>query len=219
MIPRAFPLCLAVIASIAADARGEIAVTTGRNRGPAATRSFAFESVPSPAAGDAAAGATISVAGGKLDSNSAPLHALVDGELPSGEDQPGANLFFAPNSWGGRIVMDLGNAVPIRQINTYSWHPGDRGPQLYKVYGSSGRARRFDPAPKSTIDPTARGWTLLAFVDTRASDGDEGGQYGVSISGTEGTLGTWRYLLFDVFETESDDAWGQTFYSEIDVVR
>jgi hypothetical protein len=59
---------------------------------------------------------------------------------------------------------------------------------------------------------------LLAFVDTRPKSGDAGGQYAVSLTDTTGSLGRYRYLLFDVFETESEDAWGNTFYSEIDVV-
>ena len=31
-------------------------------------------------------------------------------------------------------------------------------------------------------------------------------------------LGNYRYLLFDISATENDDAFGNTFYSEIDVV-
>jgi hypothetical protein len=31
-------------------------------------------------------------------------------------------------------------------------------------------------------------------------------------------LGTFRYLLFDVHRTESADPFGNTFFSEIDVV-
>ena len=43
-------------------------------------------------------------------------------------------------------------------------------------------------------------------------------QYGVSITDASGALGKYRYLLFDCIETETDDPWGNTFYSEIDVV-
>jgi len=40
----------------------------------------------------------------------------------------------------------------------------------------------------------------------------------VSISNSAGgVLGTFRYLLFDVSRTESDDPFGNTFFSEIDV--
>jgi len=33
------------------------------------------------------------------------------------------------------------------------------------------------------------------------------------------SLGNYRYLLFDCYVTELYDNWGNTFYSEIDVVR
>jgi hypothetical protein len=65
----------------------------------------------------------------------------------------------------------------------------------------------------------ACGWREIAFADTRPKTDDGGGQYGVSITDSSGSIGRYRYLLFDIFETESDDPWGQTFYSEIDVVK
>jgi hypothetical protein len=40
----------------------------------------------------------------------------------------------------------------------------------------------------------------------------------VSISDPAGALGKFRYLLFDVSETENEDDFGNTFFSEIDVV-
>ena len=47
-----------------------------------------------------------------------------------------------------------------------------------------------------------------------------GGQYGVSVADSNGAaIGRYRYLLFDIFRTESDDAFGNTFYSEIAVVE
>jgi len=189
-------------------------ITIDHNVGAAATKSFAFPRVPPPSASDAAAHASVIVVAGTPDSNSAPLSALTDGKVPSTEDDPGANVFFKPDSWGGRIRFDLGQVTSIAQIDSYSWHPDTRAAQVYCVYGSDGTAANFDPAPGTKTDPTSVGWTKIAFVDTRPGSGERGGQYGVSIRG----VGTFRYLLFDVFETESDDVWGQTFYSEIDVV-
>jgi hypothetical protein len=193
-------------------------ITIDRNTGAAATEQFRFKRVPSPLRDDAAANAMVTLVAGALDGNSAELRALVDGAVPAEEDQPGANVFFKPNSWGGRVRIDLGRAIDIAQINTYSWHPDSRAPQLYKVYGSDGTEPNFNAAPSSKLDPTSAGWKLIAFVDTRVKEGDEGGQYGVSITSSNGTLGRYRYLLFDCFETESDDPWGQTFYSEVDVI-
>jgi hypothetical protein len=37
----------------------------------------------------------------------------------------------------------------------------------------------------------------------------------VSIADAGGMLGKFRYLLFDVVPTETDDPWGNTFFSEI----
>jgi hypothetical protein len=58
----------------------------------------------------------------------------------------------------------------------------------------------------------------VANVDTRPASGPDGGQYGVSISDSSGSLGQFRYLLFDMARTEDRDPFGNTFYSEIDVV-
>ena len=55
-------------------------------------------------------------------------------------------------------------------------------------------------------------------MDTRPKSGDIGGQYGVNISDTKGTLGKYRYLLIAASRTESDDPYGNTFFSEINVI-
>jgi hypothetical protein len=41
----------------------------------------------------------------------------------------------------------------------------------------------------------------------------------VSIADSDGSLGKFRYLLFDIVKTETDDPFGNTFYSEIDVIE
>lgn len=165
---------------------------------------------------DAAATAKLVLVAGALDRSSAPLEALTNGALPTEEDEPSSNVFFRAGTWGGRIRIDLGDAIDIAQVNAYSRHPDSRAPQLYKLYGSDEAAPNFDPLPPSKFDPAMRGWKLIAFVDTRT--GDDGGQYVVRISDSTGSLGRYRYLLLDCFETEADDDWGNTFYSEIDVV-
>jgi hypothetical protein len=191
-----------------------VPLTIERNTGPATTAEFKFKNVPQPARNDAATTATVTLIDGTLDPNSAPITALTDGLLPSAEDQPAGNVFFRANSWGGRVRIDLGKVVDFAQVNSYSWHPDTRGPQLYKLYASDGANTAFNPAPSSKLDPPSCGWKFIAFVDTRSKEGNDGGQYGVRIP----DVGRYRFLLFDFFETESDDAWGNTFYSEIDVV-
>jgi len=60
---------------------------------------------------------------------------------------------------------------------------------------------------------------LLATVDTRPAQGELGGQYGVSLSPAAGALiGSYRYLLFDISRTSDADRFGNTFFSEIDVI-
>jgi len=55
-------------------------------------------------------------------------------------------------------------------------------------------------------------------VNTLPQQGEDGGQYGVSVRDASGSLGKYRYLLFDCYVTELYDNRGNTFYSEIDVI-
>ncbi|MES2569872.1 MAG: basic secretory protein-like protein, partial [Verrucomicrobiota bacterium] len=134
------------------------------------------------------------------------------------DDQPAQNFFFAQGGDGGRIVADLGSAIDIKQINTFSRHAGTRGPQVYKVYASVGTENGFNAEPKRGTDPASCGWHLIANVDSRPKEGSMSGQYGVSIADPAGLVGKYRYLLFDVSPTEKEDPFGNTFLSEIDVV-
>lgn len=195
-----------------------ISVICGFNPNATTNREFKFKNVPSPVAGDAASNAKLTLIGGELDAGSAELNALVDGRLPTDEDEPGANVFFNAGSSGGRFRMDLGKLIDIAQVNSYSWHPNSRGPQLYKLYAAEGSETNLDLDPKRGIDPATRGWKFITTVSTLPQQGEEGGQYGVSVTDSSGSLGKYRYLLFDCYVTELYDNWGNTFYSEIDVV-
>lgn len=199
--------------------RADVTVTVDHNMGAAATTAFKFARVPSPSREDVAAPAKVDVIAGTVDRNSAPVTALTDGRLPGNQDEPEANLFFRGDSWGGRVRIDLGSVAGIAAVNSYSWHPDTRAPQVYRLYASDGTDPHFKPAPDTKADLATSGWREIAFVDTRPKAGEGGGQYGVAITDSTGSLGRYRYLLFDFYETESDDSWGQTFYSEIDVVK
>jgi hypothetical protein len=209
---------MALLAVFAPAASAQIRITVDHNTGAAATSEFKFPRVPSPARDDAAAQAKLTLVDGQLDANGANLSALVDGMLPTSEDEPGANVFFTARSFGGRFRIDLGGAIEIAQVNSYSWHPSARGPQLYKLYVSDGSEPGLDLAPRRGVDPATCGWKFMATVSTIPERGEDGGQYGVSITDQRGSLGKYRYLLFDCWVTESADDWGNTFYSEIDVV-
>jgi hypothetical protein len=193
-------------------------VVFDHNPNSTANRDFKFKNVPSPAKDDAAATAKITLIGGDLDAGSAELSALVDGHLPTDEDEPAGNVFFRAGSSGGRFRIDLGAMTDIAQVNSYSWHPNSRGPQLYKLYAAEGSETNLDLHPKRGIDPATRGWKFIATVNTLPQQGEDGGQYGVSVRDSNGSLGKYRYLLFDCYVTELYDNWGNTFYSEIDVI-
>jgi hypothetical protein len=193
----------------------DVRVAFEHNSNSTANREFKFKNIPSPVKDDAAANAKLTLIDGDLDQGSAELSALVDGRLPQDEDEPGANVFFRAGSSGGRFRMDFTTPIEIAQVNTYSWHPNSRGPQLYKLYAADGLDPKFNPDPKRGVDPASCGWKLIALVSTLPQQGEDGGQYAASVS----NVGAYRYLLFDCYVTELYDNWGNTFYSEIDVVR
>ncbi len=194
-------------------------VDVEHNANRVATRNFKFNSIPSPRKDDAAARAILTLIDGPVDAGSAYLPALNDGLLPTNEDDPGANLFFRAGSMGGRFRMDFGSAINITQIISYSWHPNSRGPQLYKLYAADGSEANFNIAPKRGVDPVTSGWKFIALVNTIPKQGEDGGQYAASVTDSSGSLGKHRYLLFDCYVTELNDNWGNTFYSEIDVIE
>src|SRR3984893_15566382 len=198
-------------------AQAQEKVTADHTPNATATSAFRFKKVPSPAKDDAATKATMLLVEGEIDGNGADLSALIDGALPTEEDQPAANFFWNAGTGGGRFRMDLGSVIEVAQVNTYSWHPSTRGPQVYKLWASDGGDPKFDSAPKSNTDPAICGWKLITVVDTRSKEGNDGGQFGVSMTDARGSLGKYPYLLFDCYATETGDEFGNTFYSEIDV--
>jgi hypothetical protein len=212
-----FVFAVVVTVSWLSFAHAQVTVTIDHN--PAGIGSFKFNKVPTPVKDDAGAQAKWLLLVGELDPNGAGFNALTDGILPTRQDQPAANFFSSAGTFGGRFRLDLGKVLEIAQINSYSWHPNSRGPQVYLLYASDGADPRFNAEPKGYIDPTTAGWKLLTVVDTRQKYGSMGGQYGVSVAAANGPLGKYRYLLFDTVATETDDDWGNTFYSEIDVIE
>lgn len=220
-MPRSAKLT-ALLASLlltATTARADVKPVVEHISNDAATAAFKFKTVPAPAKDDAATKAKITLVDGTKDDNGGDVDKLTDGKLPAEQDEPAENFFFNAGTPGGRLLIDLGAPVNVKQVNTYSWHPNTRGPQVYKLYAHDG-VKDVDPKKAATGDPAKAGWKLIAVVDTRPKDGtDPGGQYGVSIADTAGPLGKYRYLLLDCSKTESDDEFGNTFYSEIDVIE
>jgi hypothetical protein len=178
---------------------------------------FAFKKVPPPSSADLATKAKFLIVAGDEDPNGGGVAKLHDGRGPAEEDQPAENFFFNAGSPGGQLLVDFQQPAVITGINTYSWHPGSRSPQVYKLYCNT---NTHDSIPvKKTEGPNlaASGWKLLAAVDSRTNGVAPGGQVGVAVSLAGPPLNT-RYLLFDISATEKDDYFGNTFYSEIDVL-
>jgi hypothetical protein len=198
-------------------------VTSHNEKTPAERRGFLAGDMAGPLAGPGnqkdVARAVISVVDGTPDGNCgrAAIY-LSKARLPDGPDEPRDSFFFADGTDGGRLRIDLGSPVPVRQLDTYSWHPAGRGPQVYVVYGADGTTPGFDPAPKKGTDPTTCGWTRIAAVNTLPGDPNNvGGQFGVAVADPAGSVGTYRYLLLDVARPREDDQ-GNTFFSKIDVL-
>ncbi|MCF7730807.1 MAG: basic secretory family protein [Akkermansiaceae bacterium] len=203
---------------LAGNAAAEIKVTVAHPGNAAEAQGFAFKNGPTPRRSDAATTAKFTLLDGRRDGNGGTLEVLHDGQVPTEADQPGRNFFFASGTAGGRILVDLGKVIPIREIDTYSWHPGVRAPQVYTVYASDGAGAGFSAEPKRPLDPATAGWKPLAKVDTRPASGNAGGPYGVSMTDSANPPGSFRYLLFDIQPSREGDPFGQTFFSEIDVV-
>lgn len=190
-------------------------VTFEHNPNSVANREFKFRKIASPSKDDAGSTAKLTLIDGDLEQSSGALSTLVDGRLPQDEDEPGGNVFFRAGSTGGRFRMDFVTPIEITRINSYSWHPNSRGPQLYKVYGAEGSEDNLNLDPKRGVDPASCGWKLIALVSTLSDKTDDGGQYAASVS----DVGKYRHLLFDCYVTELYDNWGNTFYSEIDILK
>ena len=192
-------------------------MAVGHNAGESDSPSFKFTNVPAPRQ-NAASAAKFTVLAGEVDGSSGGLDVLHDGNVPAAADDPSANFFYAAGTAGGRLLVDLDRAYELQEINSYSCHPSARGPQVYRLYASDGTAADFSPRPAKDADPEKCGWRFIAKVDTRIDGVARGGQYGVSLSDPGGLIGKYRYLLFDISPAETSDAFGNTFYSEIDVI-
>ncbi len=152
------------------------------------------------------------------DRNGADVKVLHDGRIPADADQPAANFFLAVGSNGARLTIDLGKVFSVQSVASYSWHPGVRAAQVYTVYAAEGSEETFNAGPKRDTDPLSCGWRLLAKVDTRPENGEPGGQHGVAINAGAAPEKI-RHLLFDISPARERDPFGQTFFSEIDVIE
>lgn len=206
-------ICL--LLSCPSPASAEVQVEIARSE---LTSDFAFPNVPAPASNDAGADAIWSIVDGTKDSNSPDIDVLHDGRIPDSHDQPSANFFFRAGTKGGRIRVDLKKTISVQRIGTYSWHREDRAPQVYDIYGADDTTKNLRLDPPANVPPQSCGWKLIAKVDSRSKATNSFGQHAVAITDSTGALGNYRYLLFDIDVTETRDPYGNTFFSEIDII-
>ncbi len=234
MFQRILFVALTFLIALSSRLSAEATVAIGYQPGSRANATFRLPTVPSPVQGDAASRGKWLVISGTADPASGGLGKLSNDQLPRSADQPAENFFFAPATPGGRLRLELDRSTEIAQIRTYSWHPRERAPQVYTVYGcdqqevsSGGKLLENDESvqlkPSGTIDPASCGWTKIATVDTRRDGIGHGGQVGVVISASDHSvndqaIGHYRYLLFDIHPTRPDARFSNTFFSEIDIL-
>ncbi len=186
------------------------------------TADFRFPTIQPPSREDYAdqslGHTTIRVAQGRLryqPGQSGPAAVLLDGRGQSQQDAPGESAFFQDRAYGSFLV-DLGEAVTVSRVNSYSWHQHlidpthrTRAQQRFTLYGFSG-----DELPDLTLPPDESGWTRIARVN---SDHffkvrellDRPAQQACSITSAGGDIGRFRYLLWEVKRN--------TFFGEFDV--
>ena len=202
-----------------------VVVSVEKLIGPAATKAFAFQTLPTISQDDAGQNATFSIVDGRKAGFGADVQILNDGLGPRHDRDERLMLTFDPGTVEGRISADLGKAIDVEAINTYAWYnDSHRWNQVYRVYGSDATPANFNAAPKIGVNPTTCGWTFIADVDTRQTPGgtdlrdNDRGQSAVSVHGEKGALGKFRYLLFVTFASETQNSYGQEFWAEIDIV-
>src|SRR6267142_568868 len=111
-----------------------------------------------------------------------------------------------------------GNGADLSALTDGALPTEEDQPAVNFFWNAGTGGGRFQMDLGNVIDIATHGWKLITVVDTRSKEGDDGGQFGVSITDARGSLGKFRYLLFDCYVTETADEFGNTFYSEIDVI-
>lgn len=129
---------------------------------------------------------------------------LNDGEVAQNHDDTSRCVWYDTE---GRFFCDLGKAIPIKSINTYSWHRSNRAPQYFSLWGAKGDTM---PSPDFKHGEKTK-WQLLAAVNTQKLH--NGQIHGSSVTGhDDAALGPYRYLLWI-----TEDVGEGTFFTEIDV--
>jgi hypothetical protein len=215
-------ICIGAYATVANAAITPVITTELRshfapdNVGSGQINSSPFTTIPNLRTNDyadnaAGHGVSVTVLNGTLESGSGAASRLINGFWPTTSDDPANNVFFQ-NFNSGMFLFNLNGLVNTTEVNTYSRHTDGRTPQRYTLYGSDSLQ-----APSATGNLTPNGWQQLADVNMRSQFEAYNGIAGANIRNLSGSLGAYRFLLFDIHGVGSDGGFG-TFHSEIDVV-
>ena len=130
------------------------------------------------------------------------LPRLNDG-LTAKNDDDLEHVFFI-NFNGARVLCDLKKEIDVGAVSTFSWHVRDRAPQRFTLWGSN--KEKPDAAEKDL----KQNWTEIAKVDTQPLN--DGGKHGSLIYNPAGSVGRYRYLLWQITKPGNG-----TFFTEMDV--
>jgi quinoprotein glucose dehydrogenase len=115
------------------------------------------------------------------------LPRLHDGKLAANDDDTKASTWFEQHE--ARWILDLGKAVELGRVDTYAWHKANRAPMEFTLWAANG-----DKRPDATVVNPSAGWVKLA--DASSVKLGEGGKHGVAVVNATGTLGTYRWLMW-----------------------
>lgn len=219
-----FAISAAALLAAAFAPNASAVVTVNYANGSSATSGYDISFVPS--ASDALNGITPLFTDGGLHPASAGFSVLTNGVGQPDNDSITQSAFFdgsgGANVTNGRYLYDLGSSVAIGSINTFSWHfgsgsAGERNAQNYSVYGSNAPSDLTPTVVDGT--PASLGYTLITAVASTPSG--IGFAQGVNITDDTSpgvaSIGSYQYLLFDIFPSTIGNADHNTFYGEIDV--
>ena len=139
--------------------------------------------------------------------------------------------FFFDDNTSGMILLDLGQTIPVKKVNTYSWHQCHFLPATARGRRRStiSTARRGATPPGADGNLAAAGWTLIAQVNTDEFFGfpraaARPAQQAVSITASRRRPDRQVSLFAlgrstDPLEAGARTASDNTFYGEFDVYR
>ena len=144
--------------------------------------------------------------------------SILDGSGQTNQDSPQESVFFENDVKNGSLLIDLGKAISIAKINSYSWHQhnripehNDRAQQKFTLFGWPDKE-----LPNLEVPARESGWVRIArvnseqFFHVKQLD-NRPSQQACSIFASKGEIGEYRYLLLEVN--------GPTFFGEIDVYQ